>query len=225
MKYLEVIKTLYNISNNESYGFNELEIEKAEKRLNIILPKSLRQYYLSLGKNKAINETFNHLLLPDQIDFTDDKYLIFYEENQAVVLWGIYEKDFSSNNPKIYGSYDNERSEWFLDSENTEDFLLSMAYWNGVLGGLKYTANVSEDLDQEIINKIEQNWKEQKNITQQMLRFFTNDNLEILVFTTDHDKSINGLYIGSNDKEKYEDIIKKLDIEWDYRSDQDETSN
>lgn len=212
---------LYNLSEVQNFGFNETEIQKVEERLNITLPKSLKQYYLTLGKNKAINETFNRLLPPDQIDFTDNKYLVFYEENQAVVIWGIQEKDLSSDNPKVYASYDNERAEWILDSDTTENFLLSMAYWNGVLGGLKYTANVSKELSQEVINKVEQNWKEQKDITQQMLRFFTNDNLEILVLTTDHGQGINGLYIGSNDKERYEGIIKKLDIKWDYRSDQD----
>lgn len=224
MNYQQIIRKLYNLSEIENYGFSEADIAEAEKRLHISFPKSLRHYYLTLGKNKSINEPFNRLIPLNEIDFIDDKYLIFYEENQAVVLWGVNQPDLIKDNPSVYGSYNNEREEWFLDANTIEYFLLSMAYWNGALGGLTYCANtdISKELSKATISKIEQNWEEQVNITNQMLRFFTNDYSEILIFTTDYDKNVNGLYIGSNNEKKYKNIIEELDIQWSYRTDQDE---
>ena len=97
-----------------------------------------------------------------------------------------------------------------------------MAFWNGVLGGLKFNANTETDLTEIVINQVEDNWTEIKGITNQQLRFFTTDFSDIIVFTTDLNSKINGIYMGSNNHKKYKNIIETLKIEWDYRSDRDE---
>lgn len=99
-----------------------------------------------------------------------------------------------------------------------------MAFWNGVLGGLKFNASTEAEnnLTEIVINQVEENWKEIKGITNQQLRFFTSDFSDIIAFTTDLKSKINGIYIGSNDNKKYKKIIETLKIEWDYRSDRDE---
>jgi hypothetical protein len=81
------------------------------------------------------------------IGFTDDNFLIFYTENQEAVCWGINKNDMENENPKVYGTYapDNLTEDWFIDSEAIDGFLLSMAYWNGVLEGLNFTANYTDD--------------------------------------------------------------------------------
>jgi hypothetical protein len=223
MNYLELIRKLYSLPADQKFGFDEKLLKQTEERLGVTLPAVLKSYYLFLGKNEAVNESFNQLLSPDKIDFVDDAYLIFFEENQSVVLWGIKKSDLSLENPKVYATYDQERVEWFLDSETVENFLLSMALWNGVLGGLKHTAliDAQDKLSLNIIEAVEQGWKELTGLTNQMLRFFTNDYSEVLIFTTDHDKSVNGLYFGTNDQKKYHETIEKLNLEWDYRSDLD----
>lgn len=225
MTYQQKIRQLYELDETKNYGFSETEILDLEKRLNFVFPKVLREYYLTLGKNKQLNDTFNRLLKPkSEIDFSTDRYLVFYEENQAVVFWAIKEQDLQLDNPCVYGNYDavNLTQEWFIDSPTMESFLLSMAFWNGVLGGLKFNANTETDLTETVINKIEEFWTEIKGITNQQLRFFTSDFSDIIAFTTDLNSKINGLYIGSNDKKKYKNIIDRLKIEWDYRADIDE---
>lgn len=227
MTYQQKIRKLYKLDELKKYGFSEKEIVELEKREGLILPKILREYYLLLGKNKEINFSFNRLLKPtNQAGFSNDKHFVFYEENQSAVFWGIKEQDLKLDNPCVYGNFDavGLTQEWFIDSPTTEDFLLSMALWNGVLGGLKFNANTEakNDLTKAVVNKVEENWTEIKGITNQQLRFFTGDFSEIIAFTTDLNSKINGLFIGSNDKKKYKHIIDTLKIEWDYRTDRDE---
>ena len=226
MTYQQKIRHLYGLDQTENFGFSETEIWDLEKRLNFKFPKVLREYYLVLGKNKNINNTFNRLLKPNsEIDFSTDRFLVFYEENQSIIYWAIKEQDLQLDSPCVYGNYDavNLTQEWFVDSSTTENFLLSMAFWNGVLGGLKFNANTSDAnyLTEITIKIVETNWMELKGITNQQLRFFTSDFTDIIVFTTDLKSTINGLYIGSNNRKKYKNIIDKLKIEWDYRVDRD----
>jgi hypothetical protein len=226
MDYIQKIKLLYNLSENKDYGFNEAEIIEIENCFKIKLPHILREYYLKLGKNEDINNSFNKLLKPNETGFTEDNnYFVFYEENQAVVYWAINKHDFENENPKVYGNYDPKdlTQDWFIDSETMEGFLLSMAYWNGVLGGLNYSANYSNEnsIDENIVKNIETNWNEVQGITNQQLRFFTNENKEIIALTNDLENKVNGIYIGTNDTEKYKQALEKINIKWDYRSDED----
>jgi hypothetical protein len=224
MNIFQKISTLYNVSKN--YGYSENDIIQEENKQKIRIPRVLREYYALLGRNKKINETHNRLLkLNSETGFSDDGYYVFYEENQAVVCWGINKNDMEKDNPKVYGNYDPENltEDWFIDSETLEGFLLTMAYWNGALGGLKYNANYSNDsgIEDSILKNIENNWNEITGITNQQLRFFTNDDIEIIAVTTDLENTANGIYTGTNDKNKFIEILKKINIEWDYRSDKD----
>ena len=227
MDYIQKIKVLYNLPGNKNFGFNESVILEMENEHNIKIPKTLRDYYLNLGKHKNINSTFNRLLkTKDEVGFTDDKnYFVFYEENQSVVYWAIYKNDLENNNPKVYGNYDpkNSMQDWFIDADSTDGFLLSMALWNGVLGGLKFTANYSpnKSVEEKIVKTIEKNWKEINGVTNQDLRFFTNDYFEIIAMTTGLKKNVNGIYIGTNLEKNYKTILEKIDVKWDYRSDED----
>ena len=110
MKNSQKIRRLYNLPDDENFGFSETEIITLEKRLDITLPVELRNYYLTLGKSENINYSHNRLLKPDkEIKFSDDQYLIFYEGNQVVAYWGIKEEDLKLNNPaanKVYAKYE-----------------------------------------------------------------------------------------------------------------------
>jgi hypothetical protein len=83
-------------------------------------------------------------------------------------------------------------------------------------------AIASEDcINQAIEAIIEKNWQEIDKITNQDLRFFTNDYTEMIALTNDAKQQLNGLFIGSNNKKTYLNIINQLPIAWDYRSDED----
>lgn len=223
MHYLQIIHKLYNLTEDANHGYPEAAIAALEDRLQVKLPASLRQYYLSLGKNKVVNDSFNRLTSLGEIGFSEDEHLVFYEENQAVVLWGIARAELQQDNPAVYGTYDSAREEWFVDAATTENFLLSMAWWNGALGGLPHTAftDLEEDLTNEHIAAVTANWQEQKGVSNQLLRFFTNDYEDIIVLTTEQDGQVNGVYIGAHSEERYHLILNTLHMEWCYRTDRD----
>jgi hypothetical protein len=226
MDYIQKIKLLYNLPENNNYAIPENEIIAMENNLKIKLPKILREYYLKLGNNKMINNSFNRLLEPKEVEFTENsKYLVFYEENQGVAYWAINRNDIENEDPKVYASYDPNDliQEWFIDSETVGNFLLTMAYWNGALEGLNFSANYSNDdgIDNNAIKNIENNFTEIKGITNQLLRFFTNNDIGIIALTFDSENKYNGIYIGTNNKEVYKKILEKINIKWDYRSDED----
>ncbi len=67
---------------------SEEQVNRAENRLAIRLPKALRDYYLVAGREKILNHSFNRLYSPSEWELHSGK-LIFMEENQTVVVWGI----------------------------------------------------------------------------------------------------------------------------------------
>ena len=224
MNYLKKIRQLYGLDETANIGFSETEIVHAEKHLNIKFPKVLREYYLAIGKNININKSFNRLLKPgNEIDVVSKKYIVFYEENQASAYWAIKKTDLIQDNPSVYVNYSvlEEESHWLVDSLDIKSFLLKMALWNGVLGGLKYCAN-SESFPTDLIERIRANWIEVIGISHPYFQFFTNDYHEIIALTTNHEEQLNGLYIGSNDLDCYRNLIQVLNTGWDYRSDRDE---
>jgi hypothetical protein len=223
MHYLEIIHKLYNLPEDANAGYTEEELSALELRLKITIPDVLRRYYKILGRNGHVNDSFNRLTSLGEIGFSEDGHLVFYEENQAVVLWGIAQEDIAAANPPVYGTYDSNRAEWFMDSDTMEHFLLSMAWWNGALGGLNYTAftDLEEDLAPEKLSLVTTHWKEQAGVSNQLLRFFTNDYAEIIVFTIDEEARVNAIYFGTNKEDRYREVIHQLDMEWSYRSDRD----
>ncbi|WP_295116518.1 SMI1/KNR4 family protein [uncultured Chitinophaga sp.] len=217
--YFGKIFQLYALGRN--YGYTDEELQEAETKLGCSLPAALREYYRVLGKRDQVNDAHNRLLPPEDLYFSTDKTLVFYEENQAVAVWGFRKDDIQQEDPPVFGAYNNEFDDWFEDSPSTAAFLLSMAYWNAALGGLPHNA-MTERLSAENVAFIEQHWEEQKNISYQFLRFFTHDHNQILVLTVDKDGAPNGLYLAANNKTEYKNIVDTLALQWQYRSDEND---
>ncbi len=78
MNYIEKIKGLFDLGDTGHDGFDEGALLQMENRLNISLPASFKAYYLTLGKNKKVNQgLFYKLIEPSGVVFFDD-YLDFY---------------------------------------------------------------------------------------------------------------------------------------------------
>ncbi len=122
IEFQEIIK-IYNIQpvNRETNSYARY------------VPSVLKSYYSLLGHYK-FNHIYNHLLTPD--DFIDENgYTAFYIENQNVVHWSFKNNDLR-NDPPVYQSCDKEN--FFLESASLSEFLTSMAYFQGLMGGLDY---------------------------------------------------------------------------------------
>jgi hypothetical protein len=221
MTYFQKIRHLYNIPENGNHGFSEGKIGAWEKELNITLPAKLREYYLTLGRHEAINYSHNRLLQPGgESGFSPDEYLIFYEENQAVVYWGIKKDDLSNPNPPVYGCYADAdgNANWYLELPTVEACLLMLAVYNGVLGGLTYNANCLEAIDTEIVNYIKENWQECEDLSNSTQRIFTRDYSEMISLSFDNEQNCSGIFIGTNDEDRFDKMLDDLDVDWFYIS-------
>lgn len=203
MTYFQKIRHLYNVPENENFGFEESGIAALEEQLNIALPATLRAYYLTLGRHEAINYSHNRLLQPgSKIGFSPDEYWVFYEENQGVVHWGIKKEDLSNANPPVYGNYSSaENPNWYLELPTTDACMLMLAVYNGVLGGLKYNGNSLEAVNAEVVDHIKRNWQELEDISSTTQRIFTRDYAEMISLSFDNEQNCSGIFIGTNDKD------------------------
>ncbi|MEN2488692.1 SMI1/KNR4 family protein [Flavobacterium sp. B11] len=224
MNYIQKIKRLYNLSENENYGFSENEILDLETRLNVKLPSKLKEYYLELGKEENLNYCFNRLLKPEnEIGFSDDDFLVFYEENQNVAFWGIKKEDLSQNNPPVYGNYDTiEKSDWEMETETTENFFVLMAVFNGTLGGLQFNGNYLGEIDSQIVKIVEKNYTLVPEISRENQKVYTDEFYEVISLSFDQENNCTGAFIGSSIQERFDAILDLVDIDWSYLSYDDE---
>ena len=219
---LDKIKRLYNL--HEDNGYLKNELTELETRLKINLPLILKDYYLSLGKNKTINYSHNRLLNPNkEVRISDDGYLIFYEENQAVVSWGIKNVDLKKKNPPVWGNYGTEESpDWHMETKTTEDFLLLMAVYNGTLGGLKYNANSFGAIPIETVDTIKNNWKQIIDISQERQKVYTNNFEEVISLSFNEKGNCSAIFIGTISENRFDALLDSLAVDWSYISDEDE---
>ncbi|WP_289660772.1 SMI1/KNR4 family protein [Flavobacterium panacagri] len=223
MNYIQKIKRLYNLSENENYGFSEAEILELEKDLEITLPIKLKEYYLELGKEENLNYVYNRLLKPEEVAFSEDDFLVIYEENQNVAIWGIKNDDLKLDNPPVYGNYDTiERSEWEIETQTTEDFFLFMGVYNGTLGGLQYNGNYIGDIDSAIVKQVEENWTFVPEISRDNQKVYTDDFYDVISLSFDKNNNCTASFIGSSDQNRFDAILDVIDIDWSYLSYDDE---
>lgn len=220
MNYIQKIKRLYKLSETENYGFSKEEMIALEKQLEVKLPIKFKEYYQELGKEENLNYVYNRLLKPDdEIEFSDDDFLVFYEENQNVVIWGIKKEDLAKDNPPVYGNYDTiERSDWEIETQTTEDFFLMMAIYNGTFRGLQYNGNFIGEIDAEMVKKVQEKWILVPEISRDNQKIYTDDFYDVISLSFDKNNNCMAAFIGSSNQERFDSILDVIDIDWSYLS-------
>lgn len=226
MNRFDNIKQLYNLTETKlKMGYRESTLIELEHRLKATLPRRLKDYYLAFGKDEDINYSHNKLLKPHtEIGFSHDGYLIFYEENQAVVRWGIKEVDLKLDDPPVWGDYgSDELSDWHLEAKTTEDFFLLMAIYNGTLGGLAYNANSCQIVEPKIVKEIKRHWTEISELSWSKQKIFA-DNFyeEVLSLSFDEEENCTSIFVGTSYKDKFDKMLDTLNIQWSYISTEDD---
>src|ERR1051326_6623545 len=115
-------------------GHDEADVAAAETRLGIRLPRTLRNFYLAWGRRPDLTQTMNPLLSPDELELRGD-VLLFWAENQAVVLWGIRSKRLEEADPPVVVALNQDEGlEWVPNSARLSNFLDDMTYRNALSG-------------------------------------------------------------------------------------------
>lgn len=112
------------------------DIEDAERRLGVSLPRSLKEFYLVAGREKRINQFHNRLLAPEKL-WIDSERVVFMEENQWVVYWGVPVVRESKPDAAVFQGVNRRDKgiEWHPEADLCSTFLNVMAVWHASFGG------------------------------------------------------------------------------------------
>ena len=111
-------------------------IRAAERNIGVKLPKALTDYYLVAGRERTLNNAFNFLRHPSEWE-VHSKRLIFMEENQCAVVWGIKGGSVPGNDPAVYQSQivDGEPRAWHTEQIKCSNFLVFALHLQSAYGG------------------------------------------------------------------------------------------
>lgn len=177
------------------------------------LPEVLRDYYKELGK-EPFNYEQDKLLRPDEI-FETEEYVVFYAENQWVVVWAIRKEDMNKNDPPIYCSYDYEEGEFELEAESLHYFLNSIALLQGAFY-LEYTIGEFINIEEKQAKKIRAAFQKKEYYLRKWIGVeFYGNNADSVIGIFQNDGYYNLMYSSSNQKhfEEIDEYIEKEIIE------------
>jgi len=129
-KYSNAFKTFIDRGLKQGDGFERKELLQCEKRLKLKLPLAFREYYEFAGK-LPINTQHNILYEPSKLKIWKGK-LLFMEENQRVVFWGLDLQVLRQTDPQVFQAHNSEPIEWYSEEKSFSEFILSM--WRWLLG-------------------------------------------------------------------------------------------
>jgi len=222
MDFIEHIKLLYKTPSELVCGYKEKEILETENKLGIKFPEVLRTFYLKLGRH----ENF--------INIDEDKYLFFIRLDKLNDVgfnkalsdfyyiavddecnnYYININDLNKKNPKVsifcktLNMDLNLLNEEFTFIETVELFLIFLAGWNGIHGGLKYRTNITKEISTEndFLLNLENNWIEIKGFRSAHLRMFTSDYKDVIIMSPSKYPKTNFIGFGSNYEENFNKI-------------------
>jgi len=204
-------------------GIPLAELNKAESRLVLRLPSALREWYLLAGKREELNTIQDRLLPPSELEIVDD-HLIFYIENQSVVLWGIPLGDLELPDPSVQldiesiierpddnGDYSPFQHYWIQENKTLSEFMLEMVIHQTLFTGV-FSGNAP--IDSITMRRVEMAFPDLGlpawHWPAYPTRFFGND--EILL-VTDGDT---WLWVTARSYTALTNVAEQLDVQWEY---------
>ena len=166
MKYTDIIKKLFAVSNPKGYKTEEVE---TVKKLYDGIPMVLEQFYLNLGCSDELLYLQDELILPGKYSvFLDYQYLVFFNENQGVCQAGIARSDIGKENPQVYVGYDNKK--WIKTTETLSGFFTAMYGYQASLC-LEYSSEAFYWISEEDVQLIKHNFFKREEELENWLYF------------------------------------------------------
>jgi hypothetical protein len=125
--YNELVQQLLGRKLKRSDGISVSEIKKQERKLGGSLPEAMRDYYRVAGRLDELNKFNNRLFDLDELEI-EGEYLLFMEENQVVVLWGIKKTD-AKPDPEVLQRVNLDHAEWYSEKLTFSQFMIRMYKW------------------------------------------------------------------------------------------------
>ena len=178
----------------------EMELTIAEHRLDVRVPEALRQYTLLAGREAILNGAHNRLLSPRDWS-VDDGHLVFLDENQSVVQWGVAVT--GADDPPVH---QRAGGEWFLEHDHCSEFLEVMLHWQAVMGGAEFMRSA---LDAEFPARL-QGFRRAGAINE--LTAYSRDHVALCFVPWDDGPRI---FVAGGNARAVQSLAEELSFEWD----------
>jgi len=130
-EYIEALAPLIERPIGPGDGLPATLIETAERKSGLKIPAALREYYLVAGR-LSLNKEHNRLYDPEELRLHEGK-LVFMEENQRVVFWGMDEIACEQQDPEVFQANNEVRIVWYAEGLSFSDFIIKMWRWQSGL--------------------------------------------------------------------------------------------
>ncbi len=197
-------------------GIPATNLVKAESKLGICLPRALRDYYLVAGRERILNHSFNRLRSPNEWEIHSGK-LIFMQESQTVVVWGVPISKSPAQNPMVFQCplVDGELDKWYSERTRCSDFIKFMLHLQAAYGGGMPCAASAPAAD-DLSTKLRSEWAFGGEVNG--MRVFSTPRRVVCItkwqdFGTD--KKTWRVFAGAMTQEDLTSIGTELEISWD----------
>lgn len=108
-------------------------IDKAGAALQTTVPLALRDFYLQAGNARDFVAVYDQFLAPSEWGVQDGR-LVFVEENQDVVRYGVDCGADAPADPPVWIATTGDALEWHPASDTCSGFIAAMLVWQGAFG-------------------------------------------------------------------------------------------
>lgn len=126
-KYSAALQALIGRALTKQDGAKPASLAACEKRLKLKLPRAINVYYQIAG-NLPLNTEHNILYAPKDLIKRDGK-LVFMEENQAVVFWGLDLNALNQPDPEVFQASNAKQITWYSEELPWSDFIIKVWRW------------------------------------------------------------------------------------------------
>ena len=105
-------------------GLGEESVQSRLAQRGLHIPQALFDYYSVAGYH-WVNKKQNRLRPIEELDWYKD-WLVFMDDDQGLVSWGIHRQDLSSSDPVIWQGILGEEIDWFQEDLTLSEFLIEM---------------------------------------------------------------------------------------------------
>jgi hypothetical protein len=108
-------------------------IAKAEQALDLAAPQALREFYLLAGNAHDFLTVYDQFLPPADWSVQEGK-LVFVEENQDVVRYGVDCGLGAGDDPPVWITTTGDATEWHRVCDSCSEFIAAMLVWQASFG-------------------------------------------------------------------------------------------
>ncbi|HEY0075605.1 MAG TPA: SMI1/KNR4 family protein [Abditibacteriaceae bacterium] len=187
-------------------AISEEEIIAVETRLSCVLPASLKDFVRVAGRADDFFGVFDRLISLEEWCLDDGK-LVFMEENQAVVLWGVELEKVED--PPVFQATNAAPLAWDEVSACCSKFLMTMLHFEATFGGAMPFCG-SAVVKPQIRTQLDKEWNFVGEVTE--IRAYHQSGCALCFTEWDGDWQV---FAGATEQSTLNEIAKKLKIEFE----------